>query len=102
MFARFGIEGGLDLFTVRWRRGTVIDEDPIGCQVGTRSGCFKLLLEIALRIVVLGENDAACVVPLRPGFPELRTQVSPNPFYEFSNASIRQSADRFCEFGHLI
>ena len=63
MLGRVGVEGELDGFTLVMRRRAVEDRDPVVGAVGPIDRGRELLMEIALGVVVLGEDDDARVVP---------------------------------------
>ena len=63
MLARVGVEGELDGFPLVMRRRTVEDRDPVVGAVGPVDRGRELLMEIALGVVVLGEDEDPRVVP---------------------------------------
>ena len=61
VFPGVGRERALDLLALRGRRRAVIDGDPVGGPVGGVDGGRKLLMEVTLGVVILGEDqDARC------------------------------------------
>ena len=65
MLGRVGVEGELDGFALVMRCRTVEDRDPVVGAVGPVDRGRELLMEIALGVVVFGEDDDSRVVPGR-------------------------------------
>ena len=63
MLGRVGVEGELDGLPLVMRRRAVEDRDPVVGAVGPVDRGRELLMEIALGVVVLGEDDDPRVVP---------------------------------------
>ena len=63
VFRRICVEGRLDGLALVGGRGAVKDRDAVSRAVSVRDHRVELLVEIALRVVVFGEDDHARVVP---------------------------------------
>ena len=64
MLARFGVEGQLDRLAFLAGSGAVKDRDPVVGAVGAFNCGLKLLMQVTLRVIVLGEDDDSNLVPL--------------------------------------
>ena len=104
------VEGPLDLLAFGRRGRAVIDGDPLVGPVGGGDGGRELLLEVALRVVVLGEDDDPGVVPPgrrpracdRPERRQVRAHVLPNPVDQIADPGIGQAPRRLGDLGHLV
>jgi hypothetical protein len=64
MLVRCGIKGEFDRLAFLIGSGAVKDGDSFVGPVGSLKSGLKLLVQVALCIVVLGENDDSNVIPL--------------------------------------
>ena len=65
MVFRLGVEGVLDVLADRWRGRAGEDRDPFAGPVGVGDRFAEAAFEVAARVLVLGEDDDAPVVPPR-------------------------------------
>ncbi len=108
MLGRVGIEGELDCFALVVRRGAVEDGDAVVGAVGAVDRGRDLLMQIALGVVVFGEDDDPRVVPRWPlrsslaGCRQSGAHVVANPVDELEHAGVGQDVASLGDLGHLV
>ena len=111
MVARIGVEGALDRFAFLGRGRAVIDGDAFAGAVGPGDGAVQLLAQIALGVVVFGEQDHPRLGPVRRGDagrhgPAQRRQVGAqpgtNPVHQLVDAGIGLRAGGVGDGGHAL
>jgi hypothetical protein len=108
MLARLGIEGELDRLAFLGWGGAVKDGDPFVGPIGCFNRGLKLLMEVTLGVVVLGEDDDANLVPsgwLRRALPwpgQIGALILANPFDQPLDTSVGQRSRLIGDLCHLV
>ena len=108
MLGRVGVERPLDLLAFVRRRGAVVDRDPLLGPVGAVDRGRKLLVEVALGVVVLGEDDdPECRSTWLARRGVAPTGRSGHMFSRIQSISVRTRASgrprgRLGDLGHLV
>ncbi|MBS1223300.1 MAG: hypothetical protein H6R23_2920, partial [Proteobacteria bacterium] len=111
MVARIGVEGALDRLAFLGRGRAVIDGDAFPGAVAPGDGAVQLLAQIALGVVVLGEQDHPRLGPARRGRAgrhgpaqrwQFRAQPGADPVHQLADAGIGLRAGGVGDGGHAL
>ena len=97
-----GVERLPDLFRLCRRCRTVVHRQPVCGSVALRHGRLELLLQVALRVVVFGEDDDPDIRPRSARLTQLGTHVLAYPVQESMDPRIGLPAGGLGDRAHGV